>query len=177
MVAMEAQNRRRRSRLKPAFALVVLAIIAGSFVAFRAARRYHKRDVDRILSSPAADILSVTLTPSSPGYHLPTIASSLVTDARADIQQIASALHSATPIRPNHPHGTWRCHIEVQTDDGVSYGTVSSTSNQGWLLYIHSRRTDGWNLGTYRCDGLGAIIERLVAETAVPARATDAATE
>jgi len=177
MVAMEAQNRRRESLLKAAFPLVVVAIIAGLFVAFGIARRYYKRDVERILSSPAAEILSVTLTPSSPGRHLPTIASSLVIDAPADIQQIASALHSVTPIMPNHPHGTWRCHIEVRTKDGVSYATASNTSNQGWLLYIHSGRIDGWMLGKYRCEGLGAIIERLVAETAEPASATDAATE
>ena len=175
MVAMEAQNRRRPSLLKPAFALVVLAIIVGSLVAFRAARRYHKRDVERILSSPAAEILSVTLTPSSPGYHLPTIASSLVIDAPADIQQIVSVLHSGTSVFFNHPQSTWRCHIEVRAADGVSYATVSRTSNQGWLLYIHSRRTDGWNLGEYRCDAFGTIVESLVAGKAEPTRATGAA--
>ncbi|MEA2711657.1 MAG: hypothetical protein QOF78_4258, partial [Phycisphaerales bacterium] len=71
-------------------------------------------------------------------------------------------LNEAKAIRPNHPRAIWTAHVSVMTDKEVRTFAVMPTegSDNGTLLTIGSKPFgDGWNLGSYRVDGLEKILE------------------
>ena len=75
------------------------------------------------------------------------------------VGQFAATMVTAKTSRANHPQTNWQCHVTVVDSGGTSHCTVAQTLSQGVQVYVHTGESDGLVLGTYRCDGIGALLE------------------
>ncbi len=144
------------------FRVIVIAVgVSFAIVAWAwfAAYRDAPETIDRILQPRLAEVRSITIRPS--GYSSLLTRPVTITD-RKTIRRFAEITGTAQLTRPNHPQSTWLCHISVEDSTGISHCTVSKTLSQGTLIYVRTRPTDGWLLGTYRCDDLAPFLEALV---------------
>jgi hypothetical protein len=67
---------------------------------------------------------------------------------------------------PNHPKGGWTHFARVETREKDYYLPIHASVNNGTLVWLHSRGTDGWNYGTLRNDELKSFVERVFARGA-----------
>ena len=80
------------------------------------------------------------------------------------IREIVRFLRTAKRYAPEHPSSNWECILALDYGDRKVYCNVSSTRGNGVLIDVYSDITSGWALGTFREDGLGKLLEKIVRE-------------
>ena len=82
------------------------------------------------------------------------------------INKVITSLHTAKKFSPNHPQAYWSFLLTLATETNEITLEVNNTKSvtNGTLIYHWSSVTDGWLLGNYRCDALGAAIEKLTTQ-------------
>lgn len=151
------------SRL-PAVLFAAVALASMGFALYltvlspdaRAAHEFFER-------MPVDRIESVVLEPV-PGGRKALITRAIVVTRPDRIRTIATLVHGAAPVRPNHPLSHWAMVICFESQGREFSGRVVSTSNQGVLFYYGLGAAGGPVYGTYRQDGLGTALEEIVAE-------------
>lgn len=83
-----------------------------------------------------------------------------VTD-RAIIKRISKLLRTGRRWAPNHPQILWKSYLTLDYGDHKTTAVASSTTNNGDLVVVHSKKGSGWLLMEIRADGLGAELEAL----------------
>ena len=142
----------------------LLLIAALSLMSFANAHTGKQVSHQRLLgASPNA---SVKLVPSGRC----TMVSMVYNLTPNECQRFFACLTNAPKVSPSHPTVTRDCHVEVTDESGVSFGTIALTEDNGTLLFSHSRKTDGWHLGAFRCDELGSYVGALAAAQEVSMR-------
>ena len=112
--------------------------------------------LDRLFRSNKTEVASITLTPSSDPYGCPFKKPIILTD-KEHVGEFLKCLRKSKSFSPNHPSIKWECYLDVSSGKESSFATITKT-NQGTLIWVHSDRHDGWNLGTYVNDGLEELL-------------------
>jgi len=71
---------------------------------------------------------------------------------RSEIAAICAALRSAHIMSPNHPSAQWYCDVKFNTKGRTLDMRVSSTSNQGVILWLNE---------SYRCNSIGKVLHSI----------------
>ncbi len=106
-------------------------------------------------------ITSISIIPQKPDHPAILLESKNLEHQRI-ISNFCQALQSSKTWKPIHPRSEWIVVIKIQREMDTSVFKVSKNdSKNGVLLYVYSYGTWGWNLGKYRADALGKIIENI----------------
>jgi hypothetical protein len=128
-----------------------------------------------LFSTNSSGIQSIALAPryddGAPAQYNLVDRTMTLTGAE-QVRQVVQALHQARPFSPNHPFATWACMLTISSnDDDVCVEVVETKSKEnGVVVYLWSHGHQGWLVANYRCDPLGPVLEKLVANqgAAVP---------
>ena len=138
--------------------LIAAGILFLVFIwAWFSAYRDLPETVDRVLKPNLALTESITIRPSD---YSSLLEKPVTITNKNRIGKFASTIASARVTSLNHPHTNWRCCITVKDSEGTSHCTVFETPSQGVLITVHTGQSDGWMLGTYRCDAMGPLLEQ-----------------
>lgn len=109
---------------------------------------------------PADQIQAVKIEP----YAVMSLSDHTITIRDRDkIQQLATAMRTASGVAANHPEARWVAILRFQLKNGKEYGgQIEDTHNQGTLFLYASQVNSGWNYGAYRQDSLGPLLESWV---------------
>ena len=141
------------------------SILALYFVTTPSAEQLDKQK-HLLFSSSSKNVKSIVIEPQHE-RDVPSetdlVNSAIVITDKGDIDRLLWVLRKAKPFGPNHPSAVWWCVLTIEDgQDRVVVEVVDTKSKEnGLLLYLNSNRTQGWVLGTYRCDELGPVLERL----------------
>lgn len=153
-------NEQFRSRAQIRWLRMLLIACSVSLLVVTFAWFHGYRDapetISRILQASSANVRSITVRPSS---HASLVTAPVVVTDRKSIRQFVQLARGARVAGANHPQSRWRCHVSVADSTGISHCTISRTLSQGTMIYVHTGRSDGLILGTYRCDRLAAFLE------------------
>lgn len=112
------------------------------------------------------DIRSVTIDAEATSKTRTSLVAESVTshDAKS-ITEVNDAL--ATAVEGNPPKGVkdWVAMLRVTHAKREATVEVISYKDYGVWLYLRTDGTSGWNLGTYQCNALGPVLERLTGYT------------
>jgi hypothetical protein len=153
---------------------VLLTVIGGSIavaILFTSPTpSARQRLFDRVLHAAPDQVVKFVVRGDRPNQR-PLTASDVTIDDPATIRQILEHLSSAEEVSLNHPRARWAANVEMVTRDGDrSFFTVNATEPgdpNGTLVNI-SYRPPGrsWNLGSFRADGVEAVLENAVRRAA-----------
>jgi hypothetical protein len=137
--------------------ILTVTALVSLFIAFMFGMQGSKRAIDQFFTIPPDAVEWIALRPL-PSPRLTPLAAPIVVTEPDKIKKALATIRQSTPVLANHPLQEWQCQIEIATSSGSSFGTISATSNEGVLLYVHSGATDGWHYGEYRNDALADLI-------------------
>jgi hypothetical protein len=157
------------------FILVGLAMILGVLLTSPTPGQ-RGRLFEDIFHTPANEIVGITLQSDTNGYK-PLLQAPVTIRDVEKIRAIAGKLAGAIEVRPNHPRPNWTVQVRMETTKGLFAFNVNATprDDNGTLIYVSSRA--GWNLGSFRADGLETLLEeaagtRRAVETTLPVTRT-----
>jgi len=140
----------------------VVLILAYFFYINNCADTRDKRTV--LFKSKPYDIRSVAINAGRSSNKRPT--KSLITEGQTvtDAKTVAEVMDAlATAVEGNPPRGmeTWIAVLHVtHARREVSVEVIAFDGGAVWL-YLKSGGDSGWNLGTYQCQPLGPVLEKL----------------
>lgn len=158
--------------------VVPVGLILGYF--FWVNNSSDTRDMRAVLfASKPYDIRSVAITAGESSRKVPT--PSLITEGLSisDASAIAEVMAVlATAVEGNPPKGPedWIAMLHVTHAKREVPVEVVRFSSQGAWLFLKSGGKSGWNLGTYRCEKLGPLMERLAGHGRKPGEIEQPAT-
>ena len=121
--------------------------------------------VQRVLHTPTNQIKAIVLLPypDDPQYSLVGIP--VTVTSRKEIDGLNIALGSAKKFYLNHPGTKWHVVVRLVTSSGnVDFVVVRCFDNEnGVFVEIMTKVHQGWNVGEFRNDDLGTVIEGIVA--------------
>jgi hypothetical protein len=142
-----------------------LLALAVNYIFTYPARDELERQRHLLFSGSSEEVQAVTIEPCDINDRSPLdlVKAQVKVTNRADVSRIIDALRSAESFHPNHPIATWSCVLVLESNGkAVSVQiTDTKTSDNGVLINWSSGRASGWELGNYRCDFLGPILEGL----------------
>ena len=139
----------------------ILAILSFIFYAiYLFANRSNY--IDPVLNAKPAEITAIVLSPENAiktEYNL--VNRSITIDSYNSKFKILDALNRAKPHSTNHPNPKWLCLLTIVKQSEKYSCKIYSSTNKGVLIYFYSHGSWGFNLGEYRSDSLGTILESI----------------
>jgi hypothetical protein len=153
----------------------IAAIIAYSLLAalnLACSREARQDRINRIVQCKSEDVQQVLLLPVE--SHVPLNTKPVTINDRATIDAICEALNRAFEFLPNHPSIKWEAKVELRSErKKVSFVVLHTEQEEnGTIVSIMSHVTSGWNYGSFRCDSLGPILEKLAKTEAEKGKGT-----
>ena len=139
----------------------ILAILSFIFYAiYLFANRSNY--IDPVLNAKPAEITAIVHSPENAiktEYNL--VNRSITIDSYNSKFKILDALNRAKPHSTNHPNPKWLCLLTIVKQSEKYSCKIYSSTNKGVLIYFYSHGSWGFNLGEYRSDSLGTILESI----------------
>jgi hypothetical protein len=140
---------------------IVLFLISCFWLSFG---RYIPGQNVRLFETPISNIRDVQIEPD-PIYSL--VDEPLVVTNRNEIEEIMTAIRSATAYQPSHPGTRWACSLVISDLVGNSYVRVVNTPpgprSQGTILDCETSKY-GIIFSTLRSDTIGDTLEKVASE-------------
>ena len=146
-----------------AFALMVAGGVIGLAGLITVPTPWERqRRLQGIFHTPPEQIERIVITPGRPGTYKPLVKSRVVIEDEPRIARIAELLHGAREISPDEASPTWTAQVQLMTEKETFVFNVIPTRarDTGTLVEVNSSPNGGgWDLGTFRADGLEKILE------------------
>jgi hypothetical protein len=115
-----------------------------------------------VLNSNPAEITAIVLSPENAiktDFNL--VNHSITIDSDKSKFEILNALNRAKPYSADHPKPKWLCLLTIVKQSEKYSCKIYSSTNKGVLIYFYSHGSWGFNLGEYRSDSLGTVLESI----------------
>ena len=122
----------------------------------------RQRRLEAIFHTPPDRIERIVIRPGRPGSFKPLVKSPVIIDDKPRIQRISEILGGAREISPDEPSTIWTAQVHLMTEKETFTFNVTATRGRdtGTIVQVDSSPNGGgWNLGTYRADGLEKILQ------------------
>jgi hypothetical protein len=117
--------------------------------------------VNGALHSPAGTITEIDVDPYPNPQEISLTAKRITISDPSIIKKIADALNSAEECSPKHPASTWSAWITIKTKTShFDFAVTQNDPENGTLINFTSGQAEGWNLGDYRSNPLGPLLEQ-----------------